>query len=118
MCRRKLVSYCLSKRFVILEQDSLALNNMPLKVKKRIHTSKRFDRDSVIRYSAAITYVANTLKKIYLGETLLNEFTSTYYDYNNDTFGILFQNLTASAVDNIYHPAIFKECKDNMDREV
>ena len=66
-----------------------------------------FDSDSIMRCSTKIPSVENTLKKSYLGRTLLDEFEYTYYDYNNDTFGMFFQQYESSDVENIYHPYYF-----------
>ena len=89
---------------------------MPLRIKNCIHAINIVDSDSIKIFSTAITSVANTLEKIYLGGDLLNEFTSEYNNNKNDNFGLLFQKYTASAIDNIYHPCIVKKWKDNMDK--
>ena len=68
-----------------------------------------FDGDYIMSCSTPITGVANNLKNVYLGGTLLGAFTSTYYNNNNDTFGLLIQQYTASAVEKLYHPSIFNE---------
>ena len=46
----------------------------------------------------------------------MNEFTSTYYDYNNDSLYI-FKQYTASSVNNIYNPYPIEELKSNMENE-
>ena len=103
------MSYYLSKVFVITKKASTALNSVLLRLKKKhIHSINICDSDSIMICSNPITAVENNLKKIYLGGYLLVEFTSTYYDDKNDTFGLLFQQYTASAVENIYHPSIVK----------
>ena len=56
------------------------LENVPLIFKQCIHSVNIFDIDSVITYNFPIPSVANTLKKIHLSTTLLNEFIFTYYD--------------------------------------
>ena len=58
----------------------------------------------------------NTLKSIYLGGTLWDEFTSECCNENNDAFGMLFQQYTSIAVDNIYNPPYVIEWKSNMDK--
>ena len=68
-----------------------------------MHAINMFHIDSIIISSITITSVANTLKNIYIGGTILGEFTSTYYDDNNYDFGMLFQQYTASVVESIYH---------------
>ena len=45
-CRSKVVSYYLSKVFVMLDQDSQAPNNAPLRVKQHIHDLNMFNNDS------------------------------------------------------------------------
>ena len=80
-----------------------------MRAKQRIHTIDIFDNDSIMIRSTAINSVANTLKKIHLSETLLNLFTSTYYDDNNDSFEMLFQKYTAIYINIIYHRAIIGE---------
>ena len=60
--------------------------------------------------------VENTQKKIYLGGPLWDEFTPKYYNEKNDTFGILFQQYTAGAADNIYNPSNVIEWKSNTDK--
>ena len=44
-------------------------------------------------FSTPFISVGNTLKKIFLLGTLLSEFTSEYYNGNNDTFGLFFKNI-------------------------
>ena len=100
---------------MILEQYSISLKGVPLRDKKCIHAIDMFDNYSIMSCSTAITSVVNTLKKNYLSGTILDKFSSTYYDDNNDNFGLLFQQYTAIAVGNIYHPSILKVWKANMD---
>ena len=71
---------------------------------------------SIISCSTPIPYVAITLKNIYLGGAILDEFTSEYYNDKNATFGMLFQKYKTSAVDNISHRSIVNEWKSNMDK--
>ena len=106
MYKSKLVSYYLSKGFVILGKASIALNNVPLRVKNGIHDTNMFDSDSIISCSTV-------LKNIYPSGTLLGEFTSEYYHDKNYTSGLLFQKYTASDVDKIYHLSIINEWKTN-----
>ena len=114
---RNLVSYYLSKDFVTLNWDSQALKNIPLRVKQLIYDVNMIDSDAMMICSTAITSAENTLKNIYLSGTVLNEFMSAYYDDNNDSFEMLFQQYTASAVKKLYHPDIVEEWKDNMEKE-
>ena len=102
---------------MILEQSSLALNNVPLKAKKYIHAINMFNNDYIMSCSTKIPSVENTPKNIYPDGNILDEFASMYYDNNNDNFRLLFQKYTASDVDKMYHPSIFKEQKANMDKE-
>ena len=97
-----------------LDKYSQSLNNVPIIVYQRIHAVNMFFNDSIIIYITEIRYVANTPKKIYLSVTLLNLSTSAYYDDNNDSFEILFQEYTANYVKNSYHSAIIEEYKANM----
>ena len=46
----------------------------------------------------AIPSVDNTLKKIHLSTTIFNEYTSTYYDYKNNGFELLFRQYTENYV--------------------
>ena len=77
-CRSKLVSYNLSKGFVIIDHDSQDLKNFTLGCKQHIQDVYSFENDSGMTWNAAIPYVENNTKKIYLSKTLFNEFTSTY----------------------------------------
>ena len=90
MCRSNIVSYYPTEGFVMLDQDDQALNNTPLGVKQKKHAVNMLGNYSVMIYSNEITSVENTLKKISLSETILNEFTSTYCDDKNDSFEMLF----------------------------
>ena len=71
-CRSKLVSYYPPKGFLMIDHDSQALKNTPLRVKKYIHDIDMFDSDYVMTCNAAITSVRNTLNNIYLSTTILN----------------------------------------------
>ena len=77
---------------------------MPLIVKQLINAIAMFEIDYVMNWNNAITSVANNPNKRDLSKNLLNEFTSTYYDDKNDYFAMLFQNYTASSINNIYNP--------------
>ena len=116
-CRRKLVSYYPPKGFVALDQDYQYPKNALLRVRQLIHAVNMLDSDYLMIRSTVITSVTNTTKNIYLSATILNELNSTYYDDKNDPFEILFQQYTASAVKNIYHPAIIEENKANTDNK-
>ena len=98
----------------MLDNDSLAMNNVPLRGKNNIHAINMFDSYSKIGCSNQIYSVKNTLKKIYLGGYLLGEFKSEYYNYKNANFELLFQQCTYSSVDKMYHPYIVNEQKLNM----
>ena len=76
----------------MLDQDSQAPNNAPLRVKQHIHDLNMFNNDSVMIWSTAISSIENNLNKIHLSATLLNKFTSTYYYDKNDYFGF-FRNI-------------------------
>ena len=56
--------------------------------------------------STAISSVTNTTDNIYLSANLLNELTYKYYNDKNDFFEMLFQQYTASTVNNVFYPAI------------
>ena len=71
---------------------------------------------SIISCSTPIPYVAITLKNIYLGGAILDEFTSEYYNDKNATSGLLFQQYTYIAVDKIYNPSIVNVWKANIDK--
>ena len=88
MCRSKILSYYPSKVFLVLDQYSQDLNNIHLRVKQRTNIVTMFNNDSVMNCNTKIPSVANILKNVYLSGTLLNEFTSTYYDDKNDSFEI------------------------------
>ena len=88
---------------------------MPFRIKQRIHTIYIFDSDSVMTWNSAITSVTNTLKKTHLSTTVFNEFTSKYYNYNNDSFAMFFQKYKTNFVNNIYHPDLIEEFKAIME---
>ena len=59
----------------------------------------------ILSLCTPIDPVENTLKKIYTGGTLWDEFTPEYYNDNNYAFGVLFQQYIDSSVDKIYNPS-------------
>ena len=71
-----------------------SLKNFPLRVKQHIHSVEMFVSDYVMTWNYAIPSVENTKKKIYPSTTLLNQFTSTYYDDKDDYFSIFSQQYT------------------------
>ena len=96
----KAVSYYLSKTNMILQYYQ-ALKNIRTRVKQRIHAVYMYENDFLMTCNSEIISVGNTLNKIYLIITILNEFISTYYDYKNDVFPMLFKQFTENSVDNI-----------------
>ena len=93
----------------MLSRYYLALTNAPQRVKQHIHAINTFDSDDKMSCITAVTSVVNIHKNIYLSVALLDEFTSTYYDDKNDSFEMLFQKYTDSAVNDIYHPSVVEE---------
>ena len=64
-----------------------------------MYSINMFGCDYIMSFTTTIPSVTNTLKKIYIGGNMLDEFTSTYYDDKNDTFVLLFQQYTSSTVE-------------------
>ena len=75
-----------------------------------------YDSDSIMRCSTPIPSVANILKNIFLGGPLWDLSISEYYYDQNNAFGLLFQQYTASALNNTYNPSIVHEWKYNTDK--
>ena len=97
-------------------KKSQALNNLARIVQNCNNAVNMYDSDSIMSCCTPVISVSNTLKKIYLGGTIWDEFTSEYYNDNNDAFGRLFQKYTASDINNIYHPCTVIEWNSNMDK--
>ena len=98
------MSNYLPKGVVIIEQASHDMKNVPLIFQNHIHAINMNDSNSIMSCSTPIYSVANTLKDISLGGPLWDGFISEYYNENNDTFGVLFQQYIASTIENIYNP--------------
>ena len=75
----------------MLDNDSLAMNNVPLRVKNNIHAINMFDSYSIMSCTTTIPSILNTPKHIYLSRTILDKLTSTYYDDKNNNLELLFQ---------------------------
>ena len=73
-----------------------------------------FDSDSVINRNFEITTVGNTLKKIHISTTLLNESTSISYDNIYGCFAVLLQKYATYSGNNINHLTFIQEWKSNM----
>ena len=93
MCRSKLVSYYPYKGFVMLDQGSQSLKNVPPRFKQLIHDINMFYSDAIISNSKPIPCVLNNLKHIYPSGTILDKITSTSYDDRNYYFGMFFKNI-------------------------
>ena len=61
-----------------------------------------------MKLNATMTSYSNTLKKVYLSKTVLNEFTFTYDDDRNESFVIIFQQYTAIYVEFFYQPPLIE----------
>ena len=66
---------------------------MPPRVKKLIYVIGMFDTYYVMSWITVIPSVANTRNNIYLGGTLLDEFTSTKYYDKNKPLSCCFNNI-------------------------
>ena len=75
----------------MLAHDSQSPKNIQIRVKQRTHAVDMHENDFTMTCNTEIYYVVNTLKKINISITIFNEFTSTYYDDNNDGFTFLFK---------------------------
>ena len=84
-------------------EKSEALKNFPQTIKIIITATNMYESDYIMSCCTPIPSVENTPKKIYIGGTLWDEFTSEYYNDNNDDVRLLFQQYTDSAIENIYH---------------
>ena len=103
-CHRKLITYYLSKGFVIPNNNSSALRDVPLRVKKRMNNENLHRNDFVIECNRAIPSAANTLKIIQICAALFTEFSSTYYNYKGDKFGFLFRGYIKPSLKSIHNP--------------
>ena len=63
---------------------------------------------TTMKLNATMTSYSNTLKKVYLSKTVLNEFTFTYDDDRNESFVIIFQQYTAIYVEFFYQPPLIE----------
>ena len=84
--RSKLISYQLSKGFVIIEKISQALKNFTKTVEKFIDAINIYDNDSIMIQITPITPLAKTLNNIYYVGPLCNELISEYYNERNDAY--------------------------------
>ena len=89
----KFLSYYLYEGFVKIPHDYQTLYNVLLKVKQCMHAVDIFDGGSVTTFKSAINFIDNTIKKIQHIKTILNEFTSTYYDDTDGCFEFFPKNI-------------------------
>ena len=113
-CRKKLVSYYLSKGFVVQEQHSLAMKTLHIGFKQHTHTVDMNKNYSEMTFNKEVFSVANTPRKLIFSFTIFNELTSIYYDDKNDGFGLLLIQYTEYYVNNIDHQVLGQVWKENM----
>ena len=80
------VEYFLSKGFLILENGSIALNNLPLFVKQIIDAEILHKNYFVMACYRAISSEANTLKIIIICSSFFTGFASAYYNDKGNVF--------------------------------
>ena len=71
---------------MITEKAYQVLNNVTPIVQKCIYAINIYYSDHIMSFSTPINSVTNTLKNIYPGGTLWDEFISEYYNDNNESF--------------------------------
>ena len=99
----------------MLSHNSQNLNNIPNRAKQRIHVVDMHGNDSVITCNTMIPSILNNPKKIHLSTTIFNSYYSTYFDDRNDGFEVLYKQYTSIFVNNIDHPYLIKEFKQNKE---
>ena len=108
-CRSKLVDYYLKKCFVLFENNSNALKNVPLRVKQRINAEHLYTNYFVMACYSLNPSAANTLKIITICIFLHTKFASTYYNYKGKAFRYLFGKYIKPYMKKIDHPALIQE---------
>ena len=83
-CCIKLVDYYLSTSFVIIENNSSALSDVPLHAKQRINAEILHKNEFVMVCYREIPYATNTLKIINICSDLYRYFVSMYYNDKGD----------------------------------
>ena len=79
LCHSKFVSYYPSKVFVIHENNSSALINVTLRVKKIINSELIYINNLVMSCYRAIPSASNTFKIVPICSGLYTDFVSMYY---------------------------------------
>ena len=86
-CRSAIVSFYLSKGFVIVKTKEGGLYKVPINVKNQINTVSKHNKYSVITCKTAIPYIANTLNQIYTSRAVYNTYAESIYgEYHIETF--------------------------------
>ena len=104
----KLVSFYLSKGFLILYHKSDTLENVTLKVKKNPHVIDHHQTDSAMPCNRAIPYAVNTFNKIRLNSNLFDELSTNFYSKRSDIFSHIFKIFIIPSIDNSYHSEVIE----------
>ena len=104
-----MVSYYLSKGFVVLDYKSDTLKNVPDKLKEQIYIIDKHTKYCEINFNISIQpYLVNNLKNIFLNSDYLDTFYTTFYNDKGTVFEHLFKEFTKHSVNKISHPALLK----------
>ena len=71
-----MISYYLSKCFVIVEPKRHEFNNIPNEVKNRVHEIEKHHNDYILLCKIKITPYCNTMTNIYFHPNISHEFKS------------------------------------------
>ena len=88
-----MVSYCLSKGFVVIKNNSSDLKDVPLRVKQLINAENIQNNDTIMMCYIEIPSTSNTLKIITICSNLLKLYSSMYYNDNSGIFNLFSCNI-------------------------
>ena len=91
-CRSIIVSYFISKCFVIVETKEGNLDKFLRNIQEQNNSVVRQNNDSILTCKTVITSIVNILKNIYIHRTLYGEyFTKLYDDHHVEIFDLHFK---------------------------
>ena len=113
--RTRLINNYLAKLFYVIEQDTKQLSLSPNDVILRTNINNQLDTDYVMVKNKAISAVANTTKKLNIQKDMHMIYKQDFHMNKEKEIYDLFLEYIVLIMENLHHPALIVELKQNID---
>ena len=114
-CPNRMSEWYFNKVFIQLTCGEDHLNKLPKLVQQRVGAEPKVNSDLIVLCKTTIISTSNTLKNLFISSYYHEYYSTEKFNTEKDGMSRLFSTYVTPQIKEIYHPAIIKEWKLNID---